>query len=73
MMETILNLGLNDATVEALARRRRRALRVRLVPPLRADVRRGGAGRAGRVFEERLTAMKAARGVERTRTCRRTT
>ena len=41
MMDTILNLGLNDQTVAGLiARDRQRALRLRLLPPLRADVRR---------------------------------
>ena len=41
MMDTILNLGLNDKTVEAPHRQdRQRALRLRLLPPLRPDVRR---------------------------------
>ena len=46
MMETILNLGLNDKSVEGLAsHREQRALRLRLLPPLRSDVlqRRDGA------------------------------
>ena len=39
MMDTVLNLGLNDETVEALAERRgRRALRLRQLPPLHPDV-----------------------------------
>ena len=47
MMDTILNLGLNDETVEALASQdQQRALRVGLLPPLRPDVRRRGDGRA---------------------------
>ena len=47
MMETILNLGLNDRTVVGLARReRQRALRLRLVSPLHPDVRRRRARRA---------------------------
>ena len=41
MMDTVLNIGLNDATVEALAKQLgQRALRLGLLPPLRADVRR---------------------------------
>ena len=40
MLDTVLNLGLNDASVEGLAQRdRQRALRLGLLPPLRADVR----------------------------------
>ena len=47
MMDTILNLGLNDQTVEALAREDQQpALRVGLLPPLRADVRRRRPRRA---------------------------
>ena len=47
MMDTILNLGLNDQTVEALAPQDRQpALRVGLLPPLRPDVRRRRARRA---------------------------
>ncbi len=47
MMDTILNLGLNDQTVDALSDQdRQRALRVGLLPPLRADVRRRRPGRA---------------------------
>ena len=47
MMDTILNLGLNDKTVEALATKTgNRALRVGLLSPLRADVRRRRARRA---------------------------
>ena len=51
MMDTVLNLGLNDATVEGLAADLgQRALRLGLLPPLRRDVRRRGprpqAGRA---------------------------
>ena len=53
MMDTILNLGLNDATVEGLAARAGRALRVRLLPPLRRDVRRRRArGRAARALRD---------------------
>ena len=47
MMDTILNLGLNDQTVEALAAKTgNRALRLGLLPPLRPDVRRRRARRA---------------------------
>ena len=57
MMETILNLGLNDRTVVGLARaERQRALRVRLVSPLHPDVRRRRARRArSHKFEHLLT------------------
>jgi pyruvate,orthophosphate dikinase len=45
MMDTVLNLGLNDETVEAVAARlRRRALRLRQLPPLHPDVCRRGHG-----------------------------
>ncbi len=41
MMDTVLNLGLNDATVEGLAQaERRRALRLGQLSPLHPDVRR---------------------------------
>ena len=44
MMDTILNLGLNDETVEGAGRQERQsALRLRLLPPLHPDVRRRGA------------------------------
>ncbi len=43
MMETILNLGLNDVTVEGLTRAEpQSAVRLGLVSPFRADVRRRG-------------------------------
>ena len=46
MMDTILNLGLNDTTVAALAAQsRQRAVRVGLLSPVRRDVRRGRARR----------------------------
>ena len=47
MMDTILNLGLNDETVEALCQEDRQpALRLGLLPPLRPDVRRRRPRRA---------------------------
>ena len=49
MMDTILNLGLNDETVEGLAAQvGQRALRLRQLPPLHPDVLRRGAGRRPR-------------------------
>ena len=49
MMDTVLNLGLNDESVGGLAKQtEQRALRVRLVPPLRADVRQDRARRRRR-------------------------
>ena len=42
MMDTILNLGLNDEATEGLAARTgNRAFRIRLLPPADPDVRRG--------------------------------
>ena len=47
MMDTILNLGLNDETVEVLAKKSGNArLGVGLLSPVRADVRRRRHGRA---------------------------
>ena len=49
MMDTVLNLGLNDDSVGGPRQAdRQRALRVRLVPPLRADVRQDRARRPRR-------------------------
>ena len=49
MMDTVLNLGLNDDSVQGLAQAdRQRAVRVRLVPALRADVRQDRARRPRR-------------------------
>ncbi len=49
MMDTILNLGLNDDTVEGLARQSGdRALRLRQLPPLHPDVLRRRPGRRPR-------------------------
>ena len=49
MLDTVLNLGLNDESVQGLARRdRQRALRLGLLPAARADVRQRLARRAGR-------------------------
>ncbi len=49
MMDTILNLGLNDRSTEALARRHgRRAVCPRLLPAADPDVRKRGHGRATR-------------------------
>ena len=49
MMDTILNLGLNDETVKGLAAKLgQRALRLRQLPPLHPDVRRRRAGRRSR-------------------------
>ena len=46
MMDTVLNLGLNDVTVEGLAAAAERCpLRLGQLPPLHPDVRLGGAGR----------------------------
>jgi pyruvate, orthophosphate dikinase len=66
MMETILNLGLNDATVRALAEaggdERFAWDSYRRFVHMYADV---VMGVQSRLFEDRLTALKKARGVER--------
>ena len=55
MMDTILNLGLNDETVKALAGQDQQpALRLRLLPPLHPDVRQRGAGHRQGRFRRRL-------------------
>ena len=71
MMETILNLGLNDETVEALARaERQRALCVGLLSALPADVRRRGARRPrGTLRAPPDDQANASRGSSRTPTC----
>ena len=50
MMDTVLNLGLNDRSVEGLAKQseRRRPLRPRRLPPVHPDVRQDRDGRARR-------------------------
>ena len=66
MLDTVLNLGLNDTLVEGLAREdRERALRLGLLPALRADVRqrRRAASRASG-SRTRSSAVKADRGVK---------
>ncbi len=64
MMDTVLNIGLNDEVAQGLAQRHgRRALRLRRLPPSRADVRHGRAGPAGRAVRgkcSRATAPSAA-------------
>ena len=40
MMDTILNLGLNDEVVVAFAKKTKNPLRLRLLPPLHPDVLR---------------------------------
>ena len=71
MMDTVLNLGLNDATVEGLARAvRQPALRLGQLPPLRRDVRRrrprheaASARRTAIRSRSSSSAKKHARGV----------
>ena len=65
MMDTVLNLGLNDVSVGGLAQAdRQRALRLRLVPPLRADVRQDRARHRRREVRARARASCASeRGV----------
>ena len=72
MMDTVLNLGLNDDSVggprEADAQR---ALRVRLVPPLRADVRQDRARHRRRQVRDALDrAARRRRASPPTPSCR---
>ena len=63
MMDTILNLGLNDEAVEGLARAHGQpALRLRLLPAADPDVRRGRRRDRRARFEDALTALKRERG-----------
>ena len=73
MMDTVLNLGLNDRSVEGLARGdRQRALRVGLLPALRADVSATScAGSPASSFEDEIAAVKARRGVHARHRARR--
>ena len=73
MMDTILNLGLNDATTEGLASGdQQRPLCLGLVSPLRADVRRRGDGRA-KAARERARAVRRGDGRAEARSRRRRT
>ena len=70
MMNTILNLGLNDATTEGAgeAKTRQSALRLRLLSPLHSDVRRSGAGyRHGQVRPHLRRAQAQGEGQARYR------
>ena len=66
MMDTVLNLGLNDHSVEGLAERtQQRAVRLGLLPPVRADVRqRGARHRRRRRSRTRSRGEKEKQGVE---------
>ena len=66
MMDTILNLGLNDEAVEGLAETTgNRALRLRLVPAADPDVRRGRSTASTRTASSRRSpTLKRERGVE---------
>ena len=60
MLDTILDLGLNDASVDGPRRaHRQRALRVGLLPALRADVRQRRARRSRRALRGRARARSA--------------
>ena len=70
MMDTVLNLGLNDRSVEGLAEadRRRRAVRARRLPPVHPDVRQDRDGRAGRRVRARARRGEGARRARTRRT-----
>ena len=72
MMDTILDLGLNDEPRRAGGRDGQRPVRVRLLPAPDPDVRRGRRGDRRRRFEHALDELKArARRRERRRAHRR--
>ena len=63
MLDTVLNLGLNDESVEGLARNHReRALRVGLLPAVRADVRQRRPRHPGRALRGRDRGAQARCG-----------
>ncbi len=59
MMDTVLNLGLNDETVQRHRRSRRRALRLGHLPPLHPDVRKRGARRRAPRVRSRSWSLSA--------------
>ena len=59
MMDTVLNLGSTTHSVKGLARAVRRALRLRLVPPLHRLVRPHRAGHRRRAFDAELERAKS--------------
>ena len=77
MMDTVLNLGLNDESVKGLAEadRRRHAVRQRRLPPIHPDVRQDRDGRARPTRSStRSTRRRSARArARRTRTSTPTT
>ena len=67
MLDTVLNLGLNDESVEGLAEQhRQRALRLGLLPALRADVRQRRA-RASRASASRTRSRRVKQRPRRRR------
>ena len=69
MMDTILNLGLNDATVLALVKAtQERALRLGLLPPLHPDVRRRRHGRPEDARTRTTSHLKSSSTASSTRT-----
>ena len=65
MLDTVLNLGLNDDVGRGPGQGdRERALRVGLLPALRADVRQRRRGIDGEAFEEAIKEVKDDRGVK---------
>jgi pyruvate,orthophosphate dikinase len=61
MMDTILNLGLNARPCRARSRHRRRALRLRRLPPLHPALRQGRARRARRAVRPRVRGGQGGR------------
>ena len=69
MMDTVLNLGLNEASVQGLAKQRgRHAVRERRLPPVHPDVRQDRDGRPRRGVRARARRGEGAQGSRRART-----
>jgi len=65
MMDTVLNIGMNDEAVEGMARlTNNERFAYDSYPPADQHVRRHGDGRGSYHFEQELTAVKNARGVQ---------
>jgi pyruvate,orthophosphate dikinase len=66
MMDTVLNIGLNDETAAAMAQAdRRRTFCLRCLSPFDPDVRHGGHGHGGRYFRRSHHLFTDKAGVER--------
>ena len=71
MMETVLNIGLNDASVKGLAESPATTGSPGTLPAAAADVRQNGAGIPGEVFSMRLDKGEVRQGRDQRRRPRR--